>query len=478
MVTEKKLSKLTFFLMCVIGFVFYFLPGEWISIQKDSAAYVNNFGREGVLPGYPFFLSVFRKVLGENFYLNGVVAAQSMLAIICTLIFVMVLQHQFSLFDWECILLYIVCMLPFSIYLPEYGITHQIMTEGITYAIFYVYFLMILKGIWTLRYRWYFGGILIAFLLGLIRSQMIFLQAICLLQCMWITYRRVSQKTVKKIIYTLTSMIVGIVIAGVSYQAIYGVAAFGMQYQTEEVEPQEANTETDKQSDAPQREAASQFDSLLLSRGFFESDPEDIDLFEDEMMKDIFSKAYIRVDEGQHRYAYTNPGLYMWENLVYDKMTIDVQLAIRDYDRENPGIRTQSFAQIYRELGAKLLLAHFDRYIYHAIRLMMPSFIATVFFQIRPIYLLCHFITLFIYVFAILLCIFSAKHNGDKEKIEFLIAILLFLIIMVVSINLAFIGLQRYMVYGMGIFYCALYLLVKDTILIPIYNKLIRNRNK
>ena len=38
----------------------------------------------------------------------------------------------------------------------------------------------------------------------------------------------------------------------------------------------------------------------------------------------------------------------------------------------------------------------------------------------------------------------------------------LFIIMMVVIINIVFMGLQRYMVYAMGIFYCGLYLITKE----------------
>ena len=41
-------------------------------------------------------------------------------------------------------------------------------------------------------------------------------------------------------------------------------------------------------------------------------------------------------------------------------------------------------------------------------------------------------------------------------------SIVITIIVMVVIINLVFIGLQRYVVYGMGIFYCSMYLLLKE----------------
>ena len=466
--------------MLIPGFLFYFVPGEWISIQKDSTAYLVDRGREGVLPGYPVFLDFFRNLMGEQYFLHGVVIAQSALALACTFLFVIVLQRQFQLCGWECILLYMGSMMPFSIYLPECGITHQIMTEGITYALFYLYFLATVKAVWTLKYRWYWGSMGFAFLLGLIRSQMIFLQALGLLLLIWITVNRAGKGMVRKTAYFVSAMIAGVVLALLSYKLIYTVSACDLQRQAERKQQGAvaAVTEEGQETDTPQREATSQFVSLILSRGFFEADQEDAEIFEDEVLKDIFNRAYRIVNEGGHRYAYAEPGLYMWEDLVYDKMVLDVGEAIMEYDEENPGVRSQSDTEIYLAFGMRLLVKHFGRYLYHAVRLMIPSFIASVFFQIKPIYLICHFITLFIYLFSIGLCIYAARRGGDRHKIEFAVSILIVLIVMVVLINLAFIGIQRYVVYGMGIFYCAMYLLTRDMILIPCFDRFVRRAKR
>ena len=74
--------------------------------------------------------------------------------------------------------------------------------------------------------------------------------------------------------------------------------------------------------------------------------------------------------------------------------------------------------------------------------------------------------------------IYSARKKVDKRKIEFMAAIFIFIIVLAVVINIVFKGIQRYMVYGMGIFYCALYLLVKDTILLPIWDYLKKDKDK
>ena len=121
---------------------------------------------------------------------------------------------------------------------------------------------------------------------------------------------------------------------------------------------------------------------------------------------------------------------------------------------------------IIQDLGSKVLFKHFDRYLYHTLRLMIPGFIAAVFFQIEPIYLLCHFIALFLYLYAIVGSAVCLKQQQNRYVPEFMLTTVCFIFIMIVTVNLMFSGLQRYVVYAMGIFYCAAYLLFKELIMI------------
>lgn len=475
-VKRVKMEKWAVSVMLLLGILFYFVPGKWVSIESDSVAYLEQRGRQGVLPGYPAFLNFFRMLMGEETFLNGVVIAQSILAIVCTFIFVMVLQKQFRLKGWECVLLYLVSMLPFAIYLPESGITHQIMTEGITYALFYLYFITVLKTVWTLKVRWYGASVVMAYILGLIRTQMLFLQAVGCLLLLWLVFRKSVCTFGKKTLLLGLTAVAGIVIAFASYKLIYATVAFdnarilkkASQNEATEVKNDtiiaegEGETDTFYVSAVTKDKVPEQFDTVLISRGFYEAEKEDVNLFEDEMMRQIFLRTYELADENGKLYPYAGSGLYMWENLVYDGMADFVDTAVTEYDEANPGVRTRSYASIVRELGLKILFQHFGRYLYHVLRLMLPSFIAAVFFQIRPIYLLCHFITLFIYLFALGASWWVGKKARNREAAEFALTTVFTIMIMVVILNLVFIGIQRYVVYGMGIFYCAMYLLVKE----------------
>ncbi len=424
----RKSDTITYAIMLALGLIFYFVPGTWIGMEEDSISYLALERREGVLPGYIAFLAFFKVLLSEEYFLHGVVIAQSLLAIGCTYLFVWILKKRFNLKRWECILFYLFSMLPFSIYLPEVGITHQILTEGITYAVFYLYIITVLEAVWTLKYKWYMGSMAIAVLLGLIRSQMLFLQVVCLFVLLWITFKRFGGKLVLKLIAVFFILAVGAVL-------VMGTKI---------------------------KMAASQFASVIIARGFYEADEEDVELYDDVMMQEIFRKTYMLADENESLHQYAEPGLYMWEDLVHDDIKFYASQAVKDYYAEHPDAVISNTRGIFFELGFKELMKHFDRYLYHSVRLMIPSFIATVFFQIKPIYLLCHVITFFIYFFAIAGTATIAKLGGDRKVIKLMIVVVSVLVVMVVTVNMLFIGLQRYVVYGMGIFYCAMYLLCRE----------------
>ena len=70
---KRRKDILTYGAMLLIGFAFYLLPGKWISVESDTIAYLSPDGREGVLPGYPVFLAFWKMILGEQYFLHGVV---------------------------------------------------------------------------------------------------------------------------------------------------------------------------------------------------------------------------------------------------------------------------------------------------------------------------------------------------------------------------------------------------------------------
>ena len=184
-------------------------------------------------------------------------------------------------------------------------------------------------------------------------------------------------------------------------------------------------------------------------------------MFQSAEMKEIFNRIYTVVDKEKSRYVYARQDLYMWKDLVKDKIPAYAYVKIKQYLTENPEVDLKP-AGIMNELGGKVLFHHFGRYLYHTCRVMISSFISSIFFQVERVYLLCHIITLILFLMAVAGCIMIVKKKKNIQIAEFTGMTVGYIVIMVVVTNLVFIGLQRYMVYGMGIFYCNMYLQMKE----------------
>ena len=87
------------------------------------------------------------------------------------------------------------------------------------------------------------------------------------------------------------------------------------------------------------------------------------------------------------------------------------------------------------------------------------------FFQKEGIYLLCHLITLLIYISAILLVIWGYRRKDlEKQYPEFLLGCIVINVCFVLIQSIMFFAMQRYLVYCFGIFYVAYYLILKEAI--------------
>lgn len=481
--SQKHKDFILLAILIIMGTLFYFFLGkEWISIQDDSQFYLNPSSHEGVMPLYPLFLFVLKVLFGADRYLIAAVFIQSLLAVVCTMIFTLYLKKKFNIIFGETILVYAFCMMPFSIYLPESGITHQIMTEGITYSLFYLYFLFLIQYIFSKKSIWLLTVTGMAFVLALTRSQLLFLFIPVSFAFVYVQLRKHKMSSgIKAVLSALVLLLVGIMGTLLLVMSVYKVYGFYLTRQLPVMEKwgqeqtEKTNDATVKESEASETElpsnkaTMSQFSSLIMIRGFYEADEADVDLFESSEMKEIFLRVYKAVDEKKYRYVYARQDLYMWKDLICDRIPNTALEEIHQYLQENPQVDLND-RDIITELGIKVLLRHFDRYVYHTFRMMISGFISSIFFQIEKIYLLCHVITFFLFAIAFSSCVIAIKKKKNEMITELMATTIIYIITQVVVINIVFFGLQRYMVYAMGVFYCSLYLIVRELI-IKIYNR-------
>lgn len=505
---KKQANGLFYLSLVMFGlFAFIFLGSQEPVLFDDSGAYLTVEKTEGVMPIYPLFLLINQYLFGNDSYLRIVIIEQAVLAVVCVVFFVKVIKDKFCLKYWESYLVFGLSLIPFTTDLPQAMSTQEILTEGIAYALFYLFMVLLLQAVWTKRFYWFAGAFIMTFILSMVRSQLQILFGICGVIFLYIVC--CAKKYVGRL-HVMLRILMGftgcfvIILLGVvltsritseyknmirNKESFYEfVLRIQMPDSYEDYLEEKELLETRPKeelawnigeidwSTAPEGKLVtrpftpSQYVSLIFSRGMYEADLEDAELFKDELLQGLFLKLYEAADAEQQRYVYAQSGLWMWKDIVGGiGMVGKTCLAVPSeyYVTYYPEIiLSDNFSDVrdkhLQEIGMTLLKAHFDRFLYHTLMLLPSAFICTVFFQIAPIYGLCHLITLFLYVSAIALMIWGyADSRVERKYAEFMALVLGVNVVMVVIISLVFFGQQRYLVYNFGIFYVAYGLLLQ-----------------
>lgn len=472
----------------------------------DSESYMLIHKREGVMPVYPIFILLNRIVFDGTVYLWAVITEQAVLAAFSVLLLEETVRSRFGLRPLESVLICIAAIYPYTIEMPASMMTQSILTEGVAYSLFYIFLVILLKTVWEKSYVWFIGAVGMSLFLAAIRSQLQILFGVCGIVFLYLICMRGRGKSRGKRVLCFAAGIAGAAVVSLAGIALISRVAGAYQtaaqkdhafylyslrvqqpetYQSmmEEKEQKEAAEQTDAGEEAVLSEEEenaklrkkgftnSQYQTLIFSRGMYEADCEDAELFSDPVLKNLYLILYEAVDEKEQRYAYAEKGLWMWKDIVGAIGQIGTTCKWRPskYYVENAPeiIRAENFSAIREKhlqtIGLTLIKAHFGRFLYHTLMLLPQAFISTVFFQYAPLYLLCHLITAFLYLSAAVLMIWGYREERvKKDGAEMMTLVLGINCVMVVVISLVFFGQQRYLVYAFGPFYIAYYVLLRQ----------------
>ena len=529
---KRFLTKYGFRLFLFAAVLTFFLAaGHAGPVQfDDSGSYIRIRWHEGVMPVYPLFLLCNQCLFGDASYLWAVIVEQALLAAISVVLLEESIRKQFGCHPAEGGLFCVLALYPYTIEMPGAVMTQAILTEGIAYSLFYVFLTVLLKEVWKKSYAWLAGAFGMTLFLSAVRSQLQILFGVCgivflYLVCMCGKGKGKVQKLLgflaglagcAAVSLTGVLLVLGIVRGyHVMLQTDHSLYLFGLKVQhpeiyeivleerrqeeearaaaeeaqsqqtaqgaptvTKEPQPQQAAQETPAAE--PQEEAeplvnknfsTSQYLTLLFSRGMYEADYEDAELFTDPVLKGLYLALYEAVDAEEERYAYAKEGLWMWKDIVggLGKIGGICFMTPSEYYVEHAPeiIESEQFSDIraghLQTIGLTLIRTHAGRVLYHALMLLPQAFICTVFFQFAPLYLFCHLVTAFLYLSGLGLMIWGyADVRTRKEGAEMMALILGTNVVMVLIISLVFFGQQRYLVYTFGPFYMAYYLLLRQ----------------
>lgn len=478
---------------------FFLIAGRSGAVMfDDSGSYMRIRWQEGVMPVYQLLLLFNQWLFGDTLFLWAVVIEQTFLAVFSILILEETVRKQFGLLPVEGFLICIPALYPYTIEMPMAVMTQAVLTEGISYSLFYLFLILLLKTVWRKSYGWFCGAFCMTLFLAATRPQLQMLFGVCGVIFLYLVYMRGKKINRKKKAACLLLGFAGGLTAGLCGMILFsGIVRgyrtvmqndhpfyqFGLQVQ----QPEEYRRlqEKKQQQTKPEGETGrveekplvdkgyggSQYVTLIFSRGMYEADYEDAALFEDSVIKGLYLALYETVDAEKLRYDYAEEGLWMWKDVVggIGKIgTVCDRVPSEYYVQYAPEIiKSQEYSDIrlssLRQIGLTLIRAHFGRFLFHTLVMLPQAFISTVFFQFAPLYMLCHLITAFLYLSALALMIWGYWDvRARKEEAEMMALVLGTNLVTVAVISLVFFGQQRYLVYTFGPFYIALYLLFRQ----------------
>lgn len=513
---KRFLTKYGFRLFLFAAVLAFFLAaGHAGPVQfDDSGSYIRIRWHEGVMPVYPLFLLCNQCLFGDASYLWAVIVEQALLAAISVVLLEESIRKQFGCHPAEGGLFCVLALYPYTIEMPGAVMTQAILTEGIAYSLFYVFLTVLLKAVWKKSYAWLAGAFGMTLFLSAVRSQLQILFGVCGIVFLYLVCMRGKGKgKVQKLLGFLAGLAGCVAVSLTGVLLVFGIVRgyhvmlqtdhslylFGLKVQhpeiyeivleerrqeeearaaAEEAQSQQAAQETSAAEPQEEEEplvnknfSTSQYLTLIFSRGMYEADYEDAELFTDPVLKGLYLALYEAVDTEEELYAYAKEGLWMWKDIVggLGKIGGICFMTPSEYYVEHAPeiIESEQFSDIraghLQTIGLTLIRAHAGRVLYHALMLLPQAFICTVFFQFAPLYLFCHLVTAFLYLSGLMLMIWGyADVRTRKEGAEMMALILGTNVVMVIIISLVFFGQQRYLVYTFGPFYMAYYLLLRQ----------------
>lgn len=451
----RKISKYIYFILGVVTILlFFFTQGvTWYKIGGDSEAYYIHFQhRIEVAPLYPLFFHILDLIFGNELYLYAASVIQLLLTAICVMAFVRFIGRNFKLEIFSIIIVWLASLIPFYLLLPENPIPHDLMTESITYPLMYVYTVLVLKGLYESKEKYFFYSVAFVELMALVRGQMMFLFAVSTIAYIIYLTNKFRNKIFTKNLLMVIRKICALL--ALSFLCMIGGKLLTEAYNRVFF-------------DAPAQSFSSH---LAVQKALYLADEEDAELFDGEITREIFQKTYAEMKKEKTIYQYSEKNLWLWKHAIgsFGANSWYVQDAIESVLTEHElwsddKLEQENLKLIYSEKISKVLIKdNWKKYITLFFELIPSAFVSTVLFHKESIYLLIHIATAILYLLAMTLSILIIKLSGQLVKeTEYMWIIIANAVINVVSTNIMHMGVQRYQAYTVGMFYVGMFLMTR-----------------
>jgi len=423
-------EKIGYFIIAIIvlSIPCIWTKGPWYA--PDSAEYVNMYAYLPAL--YPFFLRVLRVLVGDNLFVYVAIFLQTLFAAWIVVDLSLLLCDVFEARNVKHIIFILLLLTYYKVMLTGISCNLWILTEGLSYSLFYVFVYYSVIFLKENRYLTYIKLIISIVLLILCRKQFILCIGMAGLYIGFLLLKKKikSRKTVNLIIITL----VGIILASVIQNEYEKIA-------------DRTNIKT--------------FNQLSLGTHlFYYSEPEDVSGIEDESEKELFVKIRKKMVESDLGYKGTHEGWLVGVKSYVDSFNPLYSILaseIREYVRERGVYEAAEVDEIASQVLERQIYAlrlHFVKWGWDSIKQFPVTMVKIVAHYYEPLRECCIIFMMMAYIFYIginiLLLVWTKKIQPENIFCLFQI---IFTFVNVIVTEMLIRSIMRYVAYSFGLFY-------------------------
>ena len=433
---------------------------NWCFIEDDSPGYMHFVAARD--PLYPIFLAVFRFIFGDN-YLHGVIVAQCILATFSIYYAMNKITELFCMGKVLQVFIYVFLVAPFGLStlwnIPRYAYPHVVLTEGLTYPLFYLFLVEAVCALLNKSKKHFCVSAFILFIMTLVRFHMFVFAPV--LALVWVLS---STNKIKGILGGI-AVIVTIFLMSNLVGSVYRYFI------------------TDGYTSSSENEIT------LLANAIYASDLEDAELIQDDGIRRMFLRVYDQIEARKVIHNYAGKGIYnngKWLAYSHDNIKGDilreelfVYIEEKGYSRNTKldyagDLIIQEGA---RELRKVLIQDNWTQWIYDRLSSFVYGLtIATICITPPSLLNICHIISAVFWIAMVMLVVSALRIRKMNRIVFFAIIVMSCVLINVAGVSMTIFVHYRYTDFAWGWLIIATVLLIRDT-LMPCICKLRRGKS-
>lgn len=425
-------------------YYFFFLGESGFAYTNDSLGYLEiGFDR---FPVYTMLFQLFLKTAGPELYQLYVVYFQGLLAVISVMALLLFLSHRFHPAKWEVLLIYAALLLPYGIDTlwnePRYVYTHYIVTEGVTYSLYYLFVVCLLHFLLNRRQSGLLWSLFLITLMCCTRTQLMICYPITAIGILYVYWNNLRKICFSFLLFICSVLSISIINNGYHW------------YYQGDFEPSSVNEFT------------------LFTNLIFVSDAEDILLIEDEESSRLFREIFEQSYSLHYNYDFA-PATFtgLSDTLVdsHDKIKFDILYPVMQEYTASLGLESEwkedlLQRDLLKSMSSKLRQDNLGKWLLTCAALV-PRALMLSFNPVTPpqILNLCYaYALLMTLMIAFYITMRLVQYKKFTPPLLSLSAVYILLLTNAAGLSVSLYGLSRYTNYNLGLIYIMLFLCARS----------------